>query len=100
ADAGPRGRHDIGAGDDEELAALRQVADIDAIRAGRVLDLEVPTVAPAVDVDVADGGFRGRGRLVGTDVEQPQDRLGAVPVLPEGGLGPLDGLVRQFPIRV
>ena len=33
-------------------------------------------------------------------VEQAQDRLGAVPVLAEGGLGPLDGLAGQFPVGV
>ena len=63
-------------------------------------DVDVPVVAAAVDVDVADDRFGGAGRVVAADVEQAQDRLGAVPVLAEGGLGPLDGLAGQFPVGV
>ena len=42
----------------------------------------------------------GAGGVVAADVEQAQDRLGAVPLLAEGGLGPLDGLAGQLPVGV
>jgi len=60
----------------------------------------VPVVAAAVDLDVADGGFGGVRRVAARDVEDAEDRLGAVPFLPEGGLGALDRLTRDFPIGV
>ena len=63
-------------------------------------DVDVPVVAAAVDVDVAERRFGGAGGVVAADVEQAKDRLGAVPFLAEGGLGPLDGVARQFPVAV
>src|SRR5262249_56976395 len=91
ADAGPRGGDDVGAGQDVELAVAGQVADVHAVGARRVGDVEVPVVAAAVDVDVADDGLGGAGSVVAADVEEAGDGPGAVPVLAEGRLGPLDG---------
>ena len=100
AHAGPRRADDVGAGQGIELAAAGQIADVDAVGAGRILHVDVPVVAAAVNVDVADDGLGGAGDVVAGDVEQAQDRLGPVPVLTEGGLGPLDALAGQFPVAV
>src|SRR5262249_43134732 len=62
--------------------------------------VDVPVVAAAVDVDVAEGRFGGAGGVVAGDVEQPQDGLGGVPLLAQGRLRPLDGLTGQFPVGV
>ncbi len=44
--------------------------------------------------------FGRAGGVVAAHVEQAQDRLGRVPFLAEGGLGPLDGVPGQFPVAV
>ena len=80
-------RDDVGAGQDEELAAAREVADVDPERPGRVGDVDVPVVHAAVDLDVADVPLGGRGRVLAGDVHQPEDRPGGVPLLAERGLG-------------
>src|SRR5262249_58972364 len=98
--AGRRRADHVGAGQDVEAPAPRQVADVHAEGARRVGNLDVPVVAAAVDVDVLDDRFGGAGCLLAGDVEQPQDRPGPVPVLPQGGLGPLDGLAGQLPVGV
>src|SRR5439155_16746299 len=51
-------------------------------------------------VDVANDGLGGARRVMGADVEQAQDRFGAVPVLAEGSFGAGDRLARQLPVRV
>src|SRR5262249_39482733 len=60
--------------------------------------VDVPVVAAAVDVDVADHALGGAGDVLAGDVEDAQDGLGGVPVLAEGGLGAADGLARQPPV--
>src|SRR5207244_4386155 len=87
-------------GQNIESAVLRKVAHVDAVGARRVGDVDVPVVAAAVDVDVAQGRFGVGGDLAGGNIDHAQDRLGAVPVLPEGGLSALHRLAREFPVRV
>src|SRR5262249_51052271 len=100
ADTGPRGADDVGAGQDVEASAACQVADVHAVRARRVVDVDVPVVAAAGDVDVADRRFRGAGRVVTADVEEAQDGPGGVPLLPKRRLRALDGLAGQLPVGV
>ena len=100
ADAGPRRGHHVGAGQDVELAAAGQVADVHPIRAGRIGDVDVPVVAAAVDLHVANDGLGRAGRFVAADIEQAEDGPGGVPFLSQGGLGPLHGLAGQLPVGV
>ena len=67
---------------------------------GGILDVDVPVVHPAVDVDVADAGPRRGRRAVLGDLEQSEDGPGAVPVLAHGRLGTLDAPGGQFPVGV
>src|SRR5262249_60999990 len=87
ADAGPRGGHQVGGGQDVEPAAAGQVADVHPVGARRVADVDVPVVAAAVDVDVADSPLGAAAGVAAGDVEQPEDRPGGVPFLAQGGLG-------------
>src|SRR5262249_3848475 len=80
--------------------AAGQVADVHPEGARRVIDVDVPVVAAAVDLDVADLLFAAVRGLPAGDVEQPQDRPGVVPLVAQGRLGPLDGLGGQLPVAV
>src|SRR5262249_46641495 len=94
------GADDVGTREHIETAPAREVADVHAEGARRALHVDVPVVAAAVDFDVAHNRFGRAGGVLAADVEQPEDRLGPVPSLGEGGLGPLDGQPGQFPVGV
>src|SRR5579875_3791718 len=63
ADAGPRRGDDVGTGQGVESAALGQIADVHAEGARWIGHIDVPVVAAAVDVDVADNRFTGAGGI-------------------------------------
>ena len=95
--AGLRRGDDVRTGEDEEVAATRNVADVSSVLARRLLNVDVPVVAPAVYDDVANGRLGGAGRVGRGHVEQADDRSSTVPVLSQRGFGPLNGLMREFP---
>src|SRR5262249_13282241 len=100
ADAGPRRGHHVGARQHVEPAAAGGAAEVHPERPRGGVDVDAPVVAAAVDLDVAGDPLRVGGRVVAGHVEKPKDRPGGVPLLTQGGLGPLDGLVRQLPVTV
>ena len=67
---------------------------------GGLRDVDVPVVDAAVDLDVADVPLGGGGRVLAGDVHQAEDRLGGVPLLAQGGLGPGQGGPAQLPVGV
>src|SRR5579864_5263472 len=84
--AGLRGADHVGAGQNIELPRPRQVTDIDAKRARRIGDIDVPVVATAVNIDVAHNGFGVTGSIMAADVQNPENGLGSMPFLPQGRL--------------
>ena len=92
------GGDDVRPGQDEELAAAGEIADVDAVRPGGRLDVDEPVVHAAVDLDVADVPLGRAGRVLAGHVHQAEDRPGGVPLLPERGLRPRQGRTAQLPV--
>ena len=95
-----RRAHDVAPRQAEEPAAGRQIADVQLIALGRIVDVDVPVVHAAVDFDVADGLPGRGGRAVAEHLAQPQHRPRPVPILPQSDLRPLDALAAEFPVGV
>ena len=65
---------------------------------GGIIDVDVPVIDPAVDLDVADVTLGGGGSVLAGHVHHPEDRPGGVPILSERGLSPRQGRPAQFPV--
>src|SRR5437667_3255092 len=79
--------HNVGARQHVEPASRRDIADIDAEGLGWIADVDVPIVAAAVNVNIADNRLGRAGDAVAADIEEAENRPGAVPFLAEGRLG-------------
>ena len=98
--AGWRRAHAVASGQGEELPVAGKIADVQLVTLGGVTYVYVPIVHAAVNLDITDGPLGRVGRAVANNLRHPQDRLGAVPVLPHGGPGTIDGSAAQFPVCV
>ena len=88
----------VAAGQAIKFAAGGLVADVHLIGFGRVLDVDVPGVHAAMDVDLTHHAASARGGAVGRDLVYPQYRPAPVPMLAHGHLGPFDAGPVKFPV--
>ena len=88
---------DVAQGQSEERSVLGEVTDVDLETFWRVIDVDVPIINAAVNLDIAKHDPLGVGGSFFGEFVEAEYGDGAMPMLAERGACPGDALARDFP---